>query len=140
MCACLRMHVRMRALCARTCSHMPVSVYACMCVLMRSRKVTHTQVFMYKFVRVYVVRLSLRLFSVARINPLPACQACNKIREMVGTKSIHHHSQQQMIKWFGHLTRLPIQHPTQHAYNTRFSSLFRTPHKTANPTPSSTCI
>ena len=44
-----------------------------------------------------------------------------KIREMVGTKSIHHHIQQQRIKWFGHLTRLPIQHPAQHAYNTRFS-------------------
>ena len=44
-----------------------------------------------------------------------------KIREMVGTKSIHHHSQQQRIKWFGHLTRLPIQHPAQRAYNTRFS-------------------
>ena len=44
-----------------------------------------------------------------------------KIREMVGTKSIHHHIQQQRIKWFGHLTRLPIQHPAQRAYNTRFS-------------------
>ena len=43
-----------------------------------------------------------------------------KIREMVGTKSIHHHIQQQRIKWFGHLTRLPIQHPAQRAYNTRF--------------------
>ena len=45
-----------------------------------------------------------------------------RIREMVGTKSIHHHIQQQRIKWFGHLTRLPIQHPAQRAYNTRFSS------------------
>ena len=44
-----------------------------------------------------------------------------KIREMVGTKSIHHHIQQQRIKWFGHLTRLPIHHPAQRAYNTRFS-------------------
>ena len=44
-----------------------------------------------------------------------------KIREMVGTKSIHHHIQQQRIKWFGHLTRLPIQQPAQRAYNTRFS-------------------
>ena len=44
-----------------------------------------------------------------------------KIREMVGTKSIRHHIQQQRIKWFGHLTRLPIHHPAQHAYNTRFS-------------------
>ena len=45
-----------------------------------------------------------------------------KIREMVGTKSIHHHIQQQKIKWFRHLTRLPIQHPAQRAYNTiRFS-------------------
>ena len=33
-----------------------------------------------------------------------------KIIEMVGTKSIHHHIQQQKIKWFGHLTRLRIQH------------------------------
>ena len=39
-----------------------------------------------------------------------------KIREMVGTKSIHHHIQQQKIKWFAHLTRLPIQHPAQCAY------------------------
>ena len=44
-----------------------------------------------------------------------------KIREMVGTKIIHHHIQQQRIKGFGHLTRLPIQHPTQHAYITGFS-------------------
>ena len=44
-----------------------------------------------------------------------------KNREMVGTKSIHHHIQQQRIKWFGHLTRLPIQHPAQRAYNTRLS-------------------
>ena len=33
-----------------------------------------------------------------------------KIREMVGTKSIRQHIQQQRIKWFGHLTRLPIHH------------------------------
>ena len=45
-----------------------------------------------------------------------------KIREMVGTKSIHHHIQQQRIKWFGHLTRLPMHHPAQRAYNTRFSA------------------
>ena len=44
-----------------------------------------------------------------------------KLREMVGTKSTHHHIQQQRIKWFGHLTRLPIHHPAQRAYNTRFS-------------------
>ena len=44
-----------------------------------------------------------------------------KIREMVGKKSIHHHIQEQRIKWFGYLTRLPIQHPAQRAYNTRFS-------------------
>ena len=44
-----------------------------------------------------------------------------KIREMVGTKRTHHHIQQQGIKWFGHLTRLPIQHPAQRAYNIRFS-------------------
>ena len=43
------------------------------------------------------------------------------IREMVGTKSIHHHIQQQRIKWFGDLTRLPVQHPAQCVYNTRFS-------------------
>ena len=45
-----------------------------------------------------------------------------KIREMVGSQSIHHHIQQQRIKWFGHLTRLSIQHPAQHAYSTRFNS------------------
>ena len=44
-----------------------------------------------------------------------------KIKEMVGTKSIHHHIQHQRIKWFGHLTRLPIHHPAQRAYNTRCS-------------------
>ena len=44
-----------------------------------------------------------------------------KIRETVGTKSIHHHIKQQRIKWFGHITRLSIQHPAQRAYNTRFS-------------------
>ena len=54
-------------------------------------------------------------------------KAVNKTRrdmipsEMVGTKSIHHHIKQQRIKWFGHLTRLPIQHPAQRAYYTRFS-------------------
>ena len=36
-----------------------------------------------------------------------------KIREMIGSQSIHHHIQQQRIKWFGHLIRLPIQHPAQ---------------------------
>ena len=44
-----------------------------------------------------------------------------KFREMVGTKSSHHHIQQQRIKWFEHLTILPIYHPAQCAYNTRFS-------------------
>ena len=45
-----------------------------------------------------------------------------KIREMVGTKSIHHHIQQQRIKWFGHLTRLSIQYRAQRTYDTTFSS------------------
>ena len=55
-----------------------------------------------------------------------------KIREMVGKKSIHHHIQQQRIKWFGHLTRLPIHHPAQRAYNARFSgrNARRRPRKT----------
>ena len=44
-----------------------------------------------------------------------------KIREMVGTKSIHHYIQQQRIKWSE-------------------DQMVWTPHKTANPTPSSTCI
>ena len=44
-----------------------------------------------------------------------------KIREMVGTKSIHHHIQHQRIKWFGHLTRLPILRRAQRALKTRFS-------------------
>ena len=44
-----------------------------------------------------------------------------KIREMVGRKSIHHHIQQQRVKWFGHLTTLPIHLPAQRAYNMRFS-------------------
>ena len=42
-----------------------------------------------------------------------------KIREMVGTKSIHRHIQQQRIKWFGHLTQLPKHHPAQRVHNTR---------------------
>ena len=37
-----------------------------------------------------------------------------KIRKVVATKSIHH-IQQQRIKWFGHITRLPIKHPVQRA-------------------------
>ena len=42
-------------------------------------------------------------------------------QRMVETNSIHHHIQEQRIKWFGHLTRLPIHHLAQHAYNMRFS-------------------
>ena len=55
-----------------------------------------------------------------------------KVREMVGTQSIHHHNQQQRIKKSGHLTVLPIQHTAQRAFNTRFSGLKarRRPQKT----------
>ena len=42
-----------------------------------------------------------------------------KIREMVGTESIHHQIQHQRIKWFGRLTRLPIHRPAQREYNTK---------------------
>ena len=55
-------------------------------------------------------------------------------REMVGTKSIHHHIQQERIKWFGHLTRLPKHHPAQPAYTTRFSG------RKARGRPRKTCI
>ena len=44
-----------------------------------------------------------------------------KIREMVGTKCIHHHIQQQRIKWFGHLTRLPIPTPSSNVHITQDS-------------------
>jgi len=43
------------------------------------------------------------------------------IREMVGTTPILHHIEQQRVKWFGHLTRMPISHPAHRAYNMKMT-------------------
>ena len=43
------------------------------------------------------------------------------IREMVGTTDVMHHIEHQRIKWFGHLMRLPTQHPAQRAYIMKFN-------------------
>ncbi|KAL8561121.1 hypothetical protein ACOMHN_033704 [Nucella lapillus] len=43
------------------------------------------------------------------------------IRDMVGTTPILQHIEQQRIKWFGHLTRMPPNQPALRAYNTRYS-------------------
>ena len=43
------------------------------------------------------------------------------IRDMVGTKPVLQHIKQQQIKWFGHITRMPINQPALRAYNTKYS-------------------
>ena len=63
------------------------------------------------------MRCLRKAVSKARRDMIPN----TKIREMVGTKGINHHIQQQRIKWFGHLTRLRVQYTPQRAYNTKFS-------------------
>ena len=43
------------------------------------------------------------------------------IRDMVGAKPVLQHIKQQQIKWFGHITRMPINQPALWAYNTKYS-------------------
>ena len=42
------------------------------------------------------------------------------IRDMVGAKPLLQHIKQQQIKWFGHITRMPINQPALRAYNTKY--------------------
>lgn len=44
-----------------------------------------------------------------------------EIRDKVGTTPVLQHIEQQQIKWFGHLTRMPPSQPALRAYNTRYS-------------------
>ena len=43
------------------------------------------------------------------------------IRKTVGVPPITHHIERQCIKWFGHLTRMPVSQPALRAYTMRFS-------------------
>ena len=43
------------------------------------------------------------------------------IRDMAGAKPVLQHIKQQQIKWFGHITRMPINQPALRAYNTKYS-------------------
>ena len=43
------------------------------------------------------------------------------IRDMVGLTPILHHVEQQRIRWFGHLTRMPPDQPALRAYTTRYT-------------------
>ena len=43
------------------------------------------------------------------------------IRDMAGTKPVLQHIKQQQVKWFGHITRMPINQPALRAYNTKYS-------------------
>ena len=43
------------------------------------------------------------------------------IRDMAGAKPVLHHIKQQQVKWFGHITRMPINQPALRAYNTKYS-------------------
>ena len=43
------------------------------------------------------------------------------IREMAGAKPVLQHIKQQQVKWFGHITRMPINQPALRAYNTKYS-------------------
>ena len=44
------------------------------------------------------------------------------IRDMAGAKPVLQHIKQQQVKWFGHITRMPINQPALRAYNTKYSS------------------
>ena len=44
-----------------------------------------------------------------------------EIRKTVGVLPIIHHIEQQRIKWFGHLIRMPVSQPALRAFTTRFS-------------------
>ena len=43
------------------------------------------------------------------------------IRDMAGAKPVLQHIRQQQVKWFGHITRMPINQPALRAYNTKYS-------------------
>ena len=43
------------------------------------------------------------------------------IRDMAGAKPVLQHIKQQQVKWFGHITRMPINQPALRAYNTKYS-------------------
>ena len=43
------------------------------------------------------------------------------IRDMAGAKLVLQHIKQQQVKWFGHITRMPINQPALRAYNTKYS-------------------
>ena len=42
------------------------------------------------------------------------------IRDMAGAKPVLQHIKQQQVKWFGHITRMPINQPALRAYNTKY--------------------
>ena len=44
-----------------------------------------------------------------------------EIRSMLGVKPVTHHIDQQRVKWFGHLTRMPTDQPALRAYTQRYS-------------------
>ena len=39
------------------------------------------------------------------------------IRDMAGAKPVLQHIRQQQVKWFGHITRMPLNQPALRAYN-----------------------
>ena len=43
------------------------------------------------------------------------------IRDMAGAKPVLQHIKQQQVKWFGHITRMPINQPALRAHNTKYS-------------------
>ena len=45
----------------------------------------------------------------------------DKIRSMLGVKPVTYHIDQQRVKWFGHLIRMPNDQPALRAYTQRFS-------------------
>ena len=45
------------------------------------------------------------------------------IRDTEGAKPVLQHIKQQQIKWFGHITRMPINQPALRALNTKYSGL-----------------
>ena len=43
------------------------------------------------------------------------------IRDMAGAQPVLQRIKQQQVKWFGHITRMPINQPALQAYNTKYS-------------------
>ena len=43
------------------------------------------------------------------------------MRDMAGAKPVLQHIKQQQVKWFGQITRMPINQPALRAYNTKYS-------------------